>query len=149
MKTVLVGIDLPDTNGRTLDTSITLARALGARLVVLHVVRPPLNICDEWPDRDYAAAYSEQAALHLTRLQRNLLQRRVTIETRHVVGQPGQRIVELASALVATYVVVGTHDRGPIASFFLGGTAIQVLREAPCPVIVVPPATRAQSRSPR
>lgn len=142
MKTVLVALDLP-TNGGTLDTAIALARALEARLVVLHVVRPPLNLVDELPYQGYAAAQSEQTAMHLTRLQRNLLRRSVTIETRHVLGQPGPRIVELASVLVATYVVVGAHDRGPVASFFLGGTTIQVLREARCPVVVVPPATRA------
>lgn len=143
MKTVLVALDLPVSAGPTLDTSIALARGLGARLVTLHIVRPSAITSNE------ITTPSEHVALQLTRLQRRLRKRGVTIETRHVVGQPGRRIVELASLLAATYVVVGAHDRGPLPSGFLGGTTTQVLRDAPCPVVVVPPAPPARTTSPR
>jgi nucleotide-binding universal stress UspA family protein len=153
MKTVVVALDLPATVGPTLETSIKLARALGARLVALHIVRLPVaaggQISASSLRLDDNAAQSERAAAQLTRLQRRLQRRGVTIETRHVVGLPGPRIVEFASLLAATYVVIGAHDRGPFVSSFLGGTTTQVMREAPCPVVVAPPAARARSVSSR
>ncbi len=138
MKTVLVALDFPAAE-KTLETSIALAKALGARLVALHVVRPPITRGAEM------AEPSEEAALRLARLQRRLRRQGITVETRHVVGQPAPRIVELASLLIANYVVIGAHDRGPAIADFLSGTATQVLREAPCPVVVVRPAPQVRS----
>lgn len=143
MKTVLIAIDVPAAAGPTMDAAIILARAFGARLVALHVVPPPVAGPSAAPQHPHdAAARSEHAAQQLADLQRRLLRRGVTIETRHVVGHPGQRIVELAALLPAAYVVIGAGDRSGLASPDPGGNALQVLRGASCPVVVVPPTAR-------
>ena len=48
-------------------------------------------------------------------------------------------ILEEASSFGAQLVIVAASGRGKVARFFLGSTADRVIREAPCPVLVVPP----------
>ena len=39
----------------------------------------------------------------------------------------------------ASLVVVGTHGRGPVRSFLLGSVSLSVIKNAACPVVVMPP----------
>lgn len=48
-------------------------------------------------------------------------------------------IIQLASEVQASFIVLGTHGRHGIARWLLGSVAEGVLRQAPCPVLVVPP----------
>lgn len=60
-------------------------------------------------------------------------------------GHPADRLVELAYARQASFLVVGNHGaRAPS----LGSISADVSRRAPCPVIVVPPTAEVmQERS--
>jgi nucleotide-binding universal stress UspA family protein len=55
----------------------------------------------------------------------------------------GDRLVELAHERLASFLVLGTH--GPRSSL-LGSVSADVSRRAPCPVLVVPPTSREESR---
>jgi nucleotide-binding universal stress UspA family protein len=61
-------------------------------------------------------------------------------------GDPGESIVSAAEAESADLVVVGTHGRGTIGRLLLGSVSDHVVRNAPCPVLVVRPASRGSSR---
>jgi len=50
-------------------------------------------------------------------------------------------IVEFARDESIDLIVMGTHARKGVPRFFLGSVAENVIREAPCPVITVPPKT--------
>jgi nucleotide-binding universal stress UspA family protein len=52
-------------------------------------------------------------------------------------------ILQLATEVQATFIVLGTHGRHGIARWLLGSVAEGVLRQAPCPVLVVPPEPTA------
>ena len=52
-------------------------------------------------------------------------------------GQPWREIVEDARRLTADLVVVGTHGRTGAARLLHGSQGEEVLRHAPCPVLVV------------
>jgi nucleotide-binding universal stress UspA family protein len=49
-------------------------------------------------------------------------------------------ILEEARDYKADLIVMPTSSRGVVARFFLGSTADRVIREAKCPVLVIPPA---------
>ncbi|MDQ6794512.1 MAG: universal stress protein [Chloroflexota bacterium] len=51
------------------------------------------------------------------------------------VGQPAESIVERARAIGADLIVVGSRNRGPLASM-LGSVSAAVVDHAPCPVLV-------------
>lgn len=58
------------------------------------------------------------------------------------IARPGnslQVILEEAARFEAQLVVIAASSRGRVARFFLGSTADRVIRESPCPVMVVPP----------
>ncbi|HET7177138.1 MAG TPA: universal stress protein, partial [Solirubrobacterales bacterium] len=58
-------------------------------------------------------------------------------------GYPDREIVAEAEAWGADLVLLGTHGRGGFARLLLGSVAAEVLRRAPCAVLVVPHATSA------
>ena len=47
----------------------------------------------------------------------------------------------------ADLVVVGTHGRGPVRSALLGSVSQSVIKHAECPVVVMPPVQRHETRS--
>jgi nucleotide-binding universal stress UspA family protein len=60
--------------------------------------------------------------------------------TLHVaVDVPSTAIVQLASDLEADAIVVGTHGTHGVTRWLLGSVAEGVVRQACCPVLVVPP----------
>ncbi|HEY3542923.1 MAG TPA: universal stress protein [Gaiellaceae bacterium] len=120
---VLCGVDA----SRTADGAVHVARELAERydlpLVYVHVfnghsrtdaVRRAL--------RDAAGAADADVAIE--------------------AGHPADRLVELARARDAAFLVVGNH--GPRASA-LGSISADVSRRAPCPVIVVPPTAEVRA----
>ena len=58
-------------------------------------------------------------------------------EARVVHGEPGQTICDVAAELDADLVVVGAHGKGVIRRVLLGSTSEYVVRNAPCPVLVI------------
>jgi nucleotide-binding universal stress UspA family protein len=50
---------------------------------------------------------------------------------------PASEMVRYAHEQSIDLIVVGTHGRGPVRRAFLGSVADRVLREAPCPVLIV------------
>lgn len=55
------------------------------------------------------------------------------------VGEPGRAIIELARAVDAELIVVGTHGRKGLSRIVMGSVAASVVRDAPCSVHVVRP----------
>ena len=62
------------------------------------------------------------------------------VQLRVVTGTAGRQILETAREARAQLIVLAT--RGSV-SLLLGTVSQYVLRRAPCPVLVVPPATPA------
>jgi nucleotide-binding universal stress UspA family protein len=64
-------------------------------------------------------------------------------ETRIVEGEPGDALCALATELSARALVMGTRGRGRIKRALLGSVSDHVIRNAPCPVLVVGESVRA------
>ena len=48
-----------------------------------------------------------------------------------------ETLVRVASDLDAAAIVVGAHNKGRLSRLLLGSTSAEVVRKAPCPVVVV------------
>ncbi len=70
-------------------------------------------------------------------------------KTEHVAttGIAWREIVGLAEQIHADLVVLGAHGPGSIGESFLGSTAAQMVRHAPCPVMLARPP-RANAAAP-
>jgi nucleotide-binding universal stress UspA family protein len=65
------------------------------------------------------------------------------VELRAVPGSPGHVLVETARSLPARMMVLATRHGGA-TSRLLGAVSQYVLRNAPCPVVVVPEGSKIQ-----
>ena len=136
---ILVPVDFSDCAALALAHGQALARLHGATLHLAHVVRPPYA-----PARGDAAGApvpDEPVRIgHARRLLDDLAQDGaalgVPVECHVTVGQPEEAIPELARALGAGLVVMGTHGRTGLRRLVLGSVAEHVVRHAPCPVFV-------------
>ncbi|HET7565879.1 MAG TPA: universal stress protein [Gemmatimonadaceae bacterium] len=65
-----------------------------------------------------------------------------------LTGDPGRALVDFAAISNADLMISGTHGYGFLNRFILGSVATQLVRGAPCSVLVVPgsAATRAATR---
>lgn len=118
---IICGVDEPRTSARAMQLAHELAQRFELPLVYVHVT-------DGAEQNDAVRRMLHRAAA--------AGDAELTIET----GHPADRIVELASARRASFVVLGNHGaRSPL----LGSVSADVSRRAPCPVIVVPPTAKS------
>ncbi len=143
-KRILVAVDGSETAMRGLDEAIRLAKAGGARLLILHVTEEllPLMVNGDWalpaiPVDVYREAGQRilQAALDRAR------QAGIEAESRHL-DATGRRIGTLvtdeARQWQADLVVAGTHGRHGLDRLLLGSVAERIIRTASVPVLLVP-----------
>jgi nucleotide-binding universal stress UspA family protein len=137
---VLVPIDFSATADRALAYAIALAQQLHARLTLLHVLDLTPVTMEEMTagvvatyldDLETDAQHLLQASLE--RVQRAGLQG----ERLPVQGTPTQTIVDTAGEQGVDLIIMGTHGRTGLAHVFLGSVAEHVVRQGPCPVLVV------------
>jgi nucleotide-binding universal stress UspA family protein len=143
MKTILVPVDLSAATPRVCAAACDLAELIGGQVVLLHVVPPPPIMMNDYYAFDTGhlaqamAAVEQSATLKLRSLARRYA-KRCPVQTVQVTGQPVGMIVARARATKAAYLVLGSHGHGAMFDLLVGSTATGVLRQARCPVLVVP-----------
>jgi nucleotide-binding universal stress UspA family protein len=141
MKTILTPIDFSPVSRCVIAEATALARALHGRVVLFHVVQPPV-IVSEYGVADAAgmtAALEKAAARHLSRLRKSLQLRFRATAAALARGGPAGEILAHAKKTSADYIVLGSHGHTAFYDLLMGSTASGVLKRARCPVLVVPP----------
>jgi nucleotide-binding universal stress UspA family protein len=95
-------------------------------------VSPPLVD----PDR-VAGAEQAGAADYLGRLADRLRGRGFTVERALAEGAPADAVVAHAERIGADLIAMATHGRSGLGRLVFGSVAEQVVRHAPCPVLLV------------
>ncbi len=152
MKTILVPLDLSAAAVQVCNAACDLARQVGGRLVLLHVVQPPPVVMsdvyafDAGQLAEMSTVAEKAAARSLRALDRHCTKRGVRATTVQRVGAPAAAILAKAASARAAYIVMGSHGHGAIYDLLVGSTTHGVLMKAPCPVVVIPPASRRPAR---
>jgi nucleotide-binding universal stress UspA family protein len=157
----LVGVDYSDHSRVALATAAAIAEASpGAELHVLHVVAVPhggygASDMEPWSGMLYPNAGGEfsvylrslrEEARLLPQFTEEVARRLGDRMTGHIrMGRADREIVRLADDLGAQLIVVGTRQHSEIERMFLGSVAEQVVREAPCAVLVARPRERPET----
>jgi nucleotide-binding universal stress UspA family protein len=68
------------------------------------------------------------------------------VETRVLEGRPGPTLCSFATEVAADAIVMGTRGRGRVKRALLGSVCDYVVRNAPCPVVVVGEFAAATAR---
>lgn len=154
IRRILCPVDFSDASRHALDHAAVIARWYGAAVTLLHVSTPvyvmegplffaalPAGATSGVADRTIGAAMQDLAA----RLSAAGILADVITEDNH---EPARRILACASALGADLLVMGTHGRAGLERLVLGSVTEKVLRNAPCPVLTVPPPVIRAMRTP-
>lgn len=141
---LLVPTDGSERSIRALDRAVALARALGARITVLHVQSSgPMPVSGMGDTLD-PATVERLLATRRSEAAR-ILEEAEAICARAEVGVDGQlceddlphrAIVAAASRCGCDLIVMASHGRRGLRGLLLGSETQRVLVQAPCPVLV-------------
>ena len=136
---ILVPTDFSSGSRLAVDYALDLARALGARVHLVHVVEDP-NIAGLFTEAyiDMALIRKERrcdARHRMNGLLGQLTSVRVTDEI--AAGPVAETLASIAEDRRSDLIVMGTHGRTGLAHAFIGSVAEHVIRIAGCPVLTV------------
>jgi nucleotide-binding universal stress UspA family protein len=146
-KRIVCAIDFSTSSLLALNYAFSLAQEADAKLTLLHAIEFPLALrevafsTDTDIDRQHAAAEAE----YLRRLRALVPAQARTycsVTTRVNEGKPAREIERVAAAERADLIVMGVQGRSAVDLMVFGSNTHAVIRNAACPVLVVP-ASRA------
>ena len=143
---ILLAVRVGDPSAGPAETAAWLASTLGARLSILYVATelrtaPEVGLRARIPDEEVQTRM-RQAARERTEAWGKEALGEVPFDVIVEDGDVAERVAAVAAAEGAQLVVVGTEGRGAIRGMILGDTTREILRQCPCPVVVVPPGVR-------
>ena len=84
----------------------------------------------------------------VSRLRTASVMHAVRTRRKVAMGHPAEEIVKAAHDQAVELIVMGTHGRTGLRYLLLGSTAETVVRNAPCPVFLVPDTTTVSTKLP-
>ena len=124
VKTLLHPTDLTEASLHAFDLACQIARAYGARVIILHVVPPPSLHSAEVVIGDPLAGLRGKAP-------------DVAIDTRVEKGDPTGVILRLAEESKCDLIVMGTHGHTGPSRWLTGHVVDEVVRRAACAVLTM------------
>jgi universal stress protein A len=137
---ICCAVDFSDPSRFAMEEAADLARRFQAQLTIVHVAEPPPIVpidvivpaerSFETVSVDVArsvAAWRSEAAARAATAVRSAIR----------IGAPAEEILRFAREEAMDLVVLGTHGRTGLKHLVLGSVAERVVRQAPCPVLVV------------
>jgi nucleotide-binding universal stress UspA family protein len=146
LRRILVPLDGTAVAEAALSPAVALARLFGAELHLLRSVEPELvPVPEGMSDLPHITGQpvlellTAQARADLDRVARRLRSEGLTVSSQVAVHDFFEAAAPavLEAAKTADLIVLATHGRGRVARFFFGSVADNVVRAAPCPVLVV------------
>lgn len=140
IKSILVPIDFSELSQNALVYAATIAKMLGAKLTLLHVVEPMTM-----PDFPYSSPFLMEEGQVLTNAKQRLTWYVKTqgidagLVAKNLVtrGRSSREITDCARTLKSDLIIISTHGYSGIKHVLLGSTAEHVVRHAPCAVLVL------------
>jgi nucleotide-binding universal stress UspA family protein len=138
IQSILAPIDFSERSLEALRYTVRFAPRFGARISLIHVLTAPLPA-----DVSHIPLVLEDERL-LRQARQSLAEWRdaeippasqgdILVKT----GAVSPQITEAARELAADLLVIATHGHGGLKKLLLGSHAERIVREAPCPVLVV------------
>jgi len=135
---ILVSIDSDPIAAHAAEIGADMARLAGAELAFIHVIEPALvNAADTGIQPDVFVASARETARRMIEDFRKRLPLQTAALDFVQIGNAATEIVNAARDWPADLIVIGSHGRGGLKRALLGSVAEAVMRQAPCPVLVV------------
>jgi nucleotide-binding universal stress UspA family protein len=149
LREILCATDFSAHSQSVLAHAVVIARRYRSKLHVVHVI--PTDVYRSVPAEVMGEAL-KQTKGYVQDAMRNQLAleflQRVPNEAIVREGSVTSELLKLAGELKAALLVIGTRAHHGLERLLEGSVAEEVFRQAPCPVLVVPPAAGEQSGIP-
>lgn len=141
-RSILIPTDGTEITGKAIDTGVSLAKALGARLSTITVKEPfPYSAISEMQPIPPQEFYDAQERIALARVKEvaaraereGLECQAFTVEAQH----PWEAIVDHAKTQGCDLIVMASHGRRGVSALLLGSETTRVLVHCDVPVLVV------------
>jgi len=148
-KRIIVGFDFDSASDMTLRAAAVLARWLSAEVSIVHSAQLPAtkaqsaqSLSDVVSHTMIAAQASLARAIHESGVFAG-----IPHKTHIEFKAPSQLLTDMAKREDGDLIIVGAHGRHGIGQLILGSVSESVLRNAPCPVLVLGPACELHGNS--
>ncbi|MFA9479760.1 universal stress protein [Phycisphaerales bacterium AB-hyl4] len=144
-RSLMVPLDGSAFGEHALPWAMSIARRAGAPLELVHVYEPWESVRGEVPElteinaraRERAQAYLNDVVQRVTAISS------LPVESTLLDGHVVDRVLERAKTSQTDLIVLTTHGRGPLSRLWLGSTAVELIRQATMPVLVIRPQEHA------
>ena len=151
MKKILLALDYDPTSQKVAETGYELAKALGAEVILLHVISDPvyynasdyspimgftgyLNTDPLQPDADEMLKTASLDFLNKSKIHLG----DPTIQTMVAEGDFAETILKTAKEQHADVIVMGSHSRKWLENILMGSVTEKVLHHTTIPLFIVP-----------
>jgi nucleotide-binding universal stress UspA family protein len=161
IRAILLAVEMSEDDRPLLEVAQLYAKALGARLYLVHVAPPEPDfvglpkegeaapggeLVEPAGEAEVGYAYDRGRAAERTRAAHaelgvwgeRLESAGVPTTALLIEGPAPEKIAAEAQKLGCGLIIVGAHHRNLLGQWLHGSTSREVLRDAPCPVLVVP-----------
>ena len=133
-KTIVFPTDFSTASDAALEHAATLAKSMGATLLIVHGEEPPLA----YGGGELYYGIPEPDSERILKMLEDVKPKDPAVPFTHrlSMGDPAGEIVRIATDEGAELIVLGTHGRTGVTRLLMGSVAEVVVRRAPCPVLV-------------
>jgi nucleotide-binding universal stress UspA family protein len=155
---ILVAINNDDTSNIVFDEAVTLAKQIGANLMLVHVLsselQEPTLVSYSYPviTEDMMQRFRhqweevEKAGLaRLKALSDKAIADGITPEFTQNIGNPGHVICQIAKSWNADLIVMGRREKSALGELIMGSTSQFVTRHSHSAVLLIPDGNEPSS----
>jgi nucleotide-binding universal stress UspA family protein len=140
-KKILLATDGSEDSNKAAKHAVWIANSSNAELTVLHVLETSkLPEIEQLTTESALRDLLTEEARRVFSTVRNIIKRsdcKVQVNYKRETGNPADMIIKTVEKERIDMVVMGTAGRHGLSRFWLGSVAENVVRYAPCPVLVV------------
>lgn len=150
-KKVLIALDYNPTAQKVAEEGFSLAKTMGAEVILLHVVTDPIY----YSTTEYSPVLGFAGHLEMNQIQldsvvglKKLGQHFLDITKQHLndptiqtlitEGDIAESILSTANEFHADIIILGTHSKKWMENILIGSVAEKVLRKSPIPLFIIP-----------
>jgi len=138
MKKIVYPTDGSKTAKKAIKTVVEIAKATDAKCLVLSVADLGSRWVPSGMESKMDRELRKQAKKLAIEAARKLEREGVATKVETAAGNPSEEIVKLVEREKADLIIMGTHGLTGLARVVIGSVADHVIREANCPVMLVP-----------
>jgi nucleotide-binding universal stress UspA family protein len=136
IRKILIAVDEQPASVRAGEVGADLARSLGGEVALIHVGDPGIMGDTGMSPVEFAARVKQESERLLAGFHERLSLPPATLRFAQS-GAPAPTIIRAAKEWPADLIVIASHGRTGVSRALLGSVAEGVMRNAPCPVLVV------------